>query len=281
MGNLSKTKGAGRACRLGSLLVVILGFASARGAEQAAEKQAGGARLKTMKDHAASIRLTQRDRPVPLREEPIFRYDDTAREIKDSTLWAWGNTGRPAAVLKLEGNPARPSERHWLYGIVSLAPDPITASGAGGWAWSSSGPGVDFHDVPGAPAPADARALRLSQMKAIAARFEVHEFSGPRGRLQLRLLSSPVHRYSDPDARLQDGAIFGFAYGTNPDVLLVVESQQRGAAAPRWRYAVARLGAGKIVVNLDRQEVWSEPGTGIPASKATYMNRFVSIDGES
>ncbi len=204
----------------------------------------------------------------------------TLRAIQDSSLWAWGTGGRPAAILKLESNRARPSERHWLYGIVSLAANPITVEGGDAWKWSSTQPGLEVHDVAHAPAPASTKSLRLNQMKAIAQRFEVHEFSGPRGRLQLRLLSSPIYRYSDPAAKLQDGAIFGFAYGTNPDVLLVMESQQQGDADPKWRYGIARLGAGKIVVNLDDHEVWGEPGSGIPASKATYMNRFGSLQGE-
>ena len=111
-------------------------------------------------------------------------------------------------------------------------------------------------------------------MKQIVRRFECHEDGGPaRGRLQLRLLSQPVYRYSDADAGIQDGAIFAFGYGTNPDILLVIESDRQGESAPSWRYGVGRLGGGEAFVSLDGQEVWTQPAVGIPFRGETYMNR--------
>ena len=58
-----------------------------------------------MKRCAQSLKVTESDKPVSLVAEPILRYDDKARVIQDSTIWAWGATGRPRAVLKLELNP--------------------------------------------------------------------------------------------------------------------------------------------------------------------------------
>jgi hypothetical protein len=263
-------------------LVAAMGFLSltsgdrlsAHDAAVAGVDDSAAARLKVMARHARSLAVTESDKPVLLRGEPIFRYDDKARGIQDSTIWAWGAGGRPAAILKLEVNPARPTDRHWLYGIVSLSSSLIKVEGDEGWQWSASQPGLVPQDIPEAAAPAGTESLRLGQMKQLSRRFEAHEYSGPHGRLQLRLLAQPIHRYADASSGLVDGAIFGFAYGTNPDLLLVIEARRQGEALPRWQYGVARLGAGRLILGIDNKEVWSEAGTGIPAMKSTYMNRF-------
>jgi hypothetical protein len=260
----------------GGILIFVAGRAlSAQRAGDASGNASRARLLEVMARQARSLKLTESDKPVLLGADPLFRYDDKARGIEDSTIWAWGVSGRPSAVLKLELNPARPTDRHWLYGIVSLSPNLIKVEGDVGWQWSATKPGLDLRDIAGAPMPAGTESLRLGQMKQLARRFEAFEFSGPHGRLQLRLLPRPIHRYADPPSGLVDGAIFAFAYGTNPDLLLVIESRQgQGDAAPKWQYGVARLGAGKLFLHIDRKEVWSQPGSGIPARKETYMNRF-------
>ncbi len=150
----------------------------------------------------------------------------------------------------------------------------IKVEGDGGWQWSASEPGLILRDIPQASPPAKTESLRLSQMKELSHRFEAYEYSGPHGRLQLRLVAHPIHRYTDAASGLVDGAIFAFAYGTNPDLLLLIEARQERNAPPKWQYGFARLGAGRLFLNLDHKEVWGQPGTGIPARKETYMNRF-------
>ncbi len=233
------------------------------------------ARLKAMTEHARSIRVSVSSTgPVALIPEPVLRYDDKPRFIFDATLWAWGPKGRPAALLKIENNPMRPADTRWTYGIVSISSQSITVEGDEGWRWSSSRPGLDLREVSKALVPGNTEAIRLRQMKQIARRFEAHQDAGPaRGRLQLRLMPQPVHRYTDPAEKIDDGAIFSFAYGTNPDVLLVLESSRQADSAPVWRYALARLGGGAPFLSLDGHEVWTETAVGIPVQRETYMNR--------
>jgi len=246
----------------------------AQQAGQASDDAPRAARMKVMTRCAQSLKVTESDKPVSLLPAPILRYDDKARRIQDSTIWAWGATGRPCAVLKLELNPFRASDRHWLYGIVSLSPKLIKVQADEGWQWSATEPGLVLHDVPEASAPAGTEALRLGQMKTLSRRFEAYEHDGLHGRLQLRLLVHPIHRYSDQPSGLLDGSIFGFAYGTNPDMLLVIEARRQAGSRPKWQYGVARLGAGRLFLNIDQKEVWAKVGTGIPANLETYMNRF-------
>ena len=63
--------------------------------------------------------------------------------------------------------------------------------------WSPESPGVEFKDIPGAPAPADTPAARLRQMKVLTDRFKV-TMTGWKpdksDREELRLLPKPLYR---------------------------------------------------------------------------------------
>jgi hypothetical protein len=145
----------------------------------------------------------------------------------------------------------------------------------------SSRPGLELATVTGAAATAASDGLRLGQMKDIARRFSASEYAGPvRGRLQLRLMPRPLHRYAASAPGPRDGALFGFAYGTNPDVLLAIEAHE-AEAGPGWWYGLARLGGGDFTVNLDGREVWNRPGADPPAERETYMNRWVAASDEA
>jgi hypothetical protein len=243
--------------------------------------------LATMRTMARAIQLCEvqggmAGAPVPLREEPILHYSDPTRAIQDASLWAWGAKGRPLAVMKVEYQPIRPGDRRWVEGVASLAPGPIAVEFHDGQRWEAKKAGIELRAIPKAPAPANSESLRLSQMKALARRFAASEYAGPaKGRIQLRLMPSPLLRYADPDAGLRDGALFGFAYGTNPDVLFVIEARSLDGSPASWHYGFARQGGGQLYGNLDDQEIWSEPTTADPpAVRETYMNRRVAAGAE-
>ncbi len=69
---------------------------------------------------------------------------------------------------------------------------------------------------------------------------------------ELRLLPTPVDRYKPSDADRADGAIFFFTFGTNPEVVLLIESDGKG-----WSYAAGRMtGAQVVVLTLDNAIAW-------------------------
>jgi hypothetical protein len=75
------------------------------------------------------------------------------------------------------------------------------------------------------------------------------------------MLAQPIHRYRDPLAGLLDGAMFIFAHGTNPEIVLLIEAAGQDAAAAAWQYGVARLGSAELHVSLDSREVWTQERT--------------------
>ena len=265
-----------------------IGFAAGRARGQKVDPPREGnpaGRLDAMRWLAGGVKVSevvngQPGRPIPLRPEPLLRYSDPPRHIHDSTLWAWGETGRPRAILKIEHMPLSDDPHRWVHGVAALAAGRIEVEFRDGRRWRSSRPGLELVAIPGAPAPAGSGGLRLGQLKEISRRFSASEIAGPaRGRLQLRLMPRPLLRYDGSGAR--DGAIFGIAYGTNPSVLLAIEAREDDGD-PGWRYGLARHGDGDFTVTLDGRDVWKQPPIGpLPASLPTYMNRWVPASDEA
>jgi hypothetical protein len=235
-----------------------------------------------MRQLAQAVRIygdmSERRKPAELLPDPIVRYDDQPRFMPDATLWAWGRRGRPIAALKVELYTVAEGDNRRLYGLVSLSPGLITAEGEG-WEWSARKPGVELQPLRDAPAPADSDQGRLVQMRQLARRFSGFQKEpepSTRGRMELRLLPRPIHRYSDPESGLEDAAMFGLAFGTNPEVLLLIESRRQGESAATWCYGLARIGGAEVFVKLDAREVWKQSLAQPPTVRDTYMNRWIA-----
>ena len=65
----------------------------------------------------------------------------------------------------------------------------------------------------------------------------------------------PIDRYADPAKEQVDGAIFLFAHGTNPEVMVLIEAQGSAPKKATWRFAVARLTVALFEVTIDRKKV--------------------------
>jgi hypothetical protein len=221
--------------------------------------------------------------PLALRAEPLLLYGDPGRGIHEGALWAWGERGRAAAVMKVESwTGSEGAAANWLLGISALSPRRVSVDFRDGQHWASRKPGLELRPLPDAPAPADTPAQRLTQAKALARRFAAHVDTHRRaGTIQLRLLPKPVDRYEDPDSGLLDGLLFGLVYATNPITLLGLEARTDGPGAPAWRYGFARFGGGEATARLDGKDVWTVPFINAgPANTDLYMTWPVAEGAE-
>jgi hypothetical protein len=220
-------------------------------------------------------------KPVALLEKPLLRYADSTRKTEGSALWIWTNGGRPSAILATEFYPSSPHGSAWLYEIASLSTDRIAVQKAPEIDWTAKQPGLVLQSFPAAAdgtppdAPADKPTRRLTQMRDLFRRFTAHEVEGTEGRLELRPLATPLHRYSDPATGLLDGAIFSFANGTNPEVLVLFEAQQESGGKPIWKFGFAQMTGGAIIVHLDKTEVWTRSDANPPAVREAYINGWL------
>ncbi len=243
-----------------SLPIALCVAASGRGGDGDLSKRSA-----EMQEIAHSIAIARGDRvKVGPLKEPVYRFDDPTRDFSDGTVWAFGETGRPPALLTISLKKYPPKTVFWLLEFTSIADGPVRVDG-GRSPWSPEKPGIETRPIPDASRPADDAAKRLLQMRELSRRFGGYELFEPTkegrraDRFELRLLPRPVHQYQDPDRGLIDGGVFLLVYGRNPEVALVVEADRRDRDGARWVYGVGRISSAHLKVNLDRREVADFP----------------------
>jgi hypothetical protein len=208
------------------------------------------------------------ERTATLIATPLTSYTDEPLFINAATLWAWAprKDGRPVAICKIEHYDVtrRPLPSEWLYCFASVSGDLIHADWPDGHQWTARRPGIVFHDVPDGPRPGESSAARQRQMKDVSRRFAATFDFGKTAHEELRLLPQPVYAYADAEAGIIDGSIFAAAMnGTNPTALFLIELQRDGDRQ-LWKFAVAAMTDGGVVVKFDDKEVWSKPALHAP-----------------
>ncbi|QEF97579.1 hypothetical protein Mal15_16200 [Stieleria maiorica] len=83
---------------------------------------------------------------------------------------------------------------------------------------------------------------------------------GNSDRQVLRLLPKPIFRFGNSNVKTGgdavDGAIFVFAQGNDPEILLIIEATL-AEGQPVWRYAFARASSAKLSAAFDGETVWT------------------------
>jgi hypothetical protein len=217
-------------------------------------------------DTALAIR--ERSEAATLRAEPSLLYADNTRGLTDSSLWIWEHQGQAVGVTAVEWTPRDGGEGLWTFEFASLTPAALKISLPQG-NWTMERNVAIARTMPIAPAVAASRAKRQLQMKQLAERFTVIELHRMQGRIELRRLSAPIYRQAE--AAPGDGAMFVFANGTNPEVVLMINTIEfKGETV--WAYTLGALAAEELVVHLDGREVWRETRFTRPGARPTYLN---------
>jgi hypothetical protein len=233
--------------------------AAAADADADAAAAAREARLQAMRKIAERFTVQPADpaaKAAPLIETPLMRFNDPARDFHDATLWGWGEKGRPLCLLAVE----QYGDNSW-FECISLAErqaDATFAMSADKLNWRPQASGVELKPFPDAAPPAAKAPRRLAQMKELLERLSVHEVGRTGSRYELRLMPKPLFRYDDADADVQDGAIFAFAYGTNPELLAILEARGK-AAEMQWLIGFARCGTAEPHVVAGEREIFQLP----------------------
>jgi hypothetical protein len=216
------------------------------------------------------LRVGERSKPaVTLHAEPLLRWINNVVREDDGMLFLWteGNNGRPVATAQFFL-----VQTQWHHEFQSLSADPFSARSededARGWTWEPSRAGLTFVRADHIGPPAESANARLRQMKTIADRFTASvdpdgTFANPE---QLRLLTTPIYRYSATEQGILDGALFAFAQGTNPEVLLLIEADATAPTAKVWRYGFARMSCFFLRVHRGGQLVWNADREPVPTT---------------
>jgi hypothetical protein len=272
------------------IVSVCLGLCAFVAAQEPSADAERARHLARMRELAGSIQVLadadQSDSAVKLKDEPVLRYADDTRQTFESSLWIWSNGGRPAAIVALEYYPTDPQGPRWLYEIASLSPKHIAAKRIaaereGSFQWTATEPGLSLQLLADAPPPAEKEVRRLAQMKQLRGRFTADEnaSSASGGRIELRPLATPLLRYADAEQGILDAAIFSFANGTNPELLLILEARKaEGKLA--WHYALIHMSGEPVAVQLDGKDIWQRPGDVPPAVRPSYVNGYIATKRE-
>lgn len=120
------------------------------------------------------------------------------------------------------------------------------------------------------------------EMKRKAKEFTAYEIEHPGGkRTDLTLLPEPIHVYTDNERNIDFGAIFAFAHGENPEVLITFESI-RGRQS--FSCELVRVGGAEMHVAWKGREIWeSDHGDGKPREKipTSYVSfEYADLEAE-
>ena len=230
-------------------------------------------RFELMQSRVAALKIESDKASVPSQfaAKPIFKYSDPARGYVAASVWKLGEHGRPLALLAVEldrstyGKPCIGYE----YGSFTNTPFNVTFEKS---TWSPRSTLYEFKRIPDAPLPERTPQLRLIQIRSIAKRFAATEVVN-KEKCELRLLPQPVDRYEPSEADRADGAVFFFTFGTNPEVVLLIESDGQS-----WSYAAGRMtGAQEVVLTFDETIAWQ----GAPLQQGTdspFTGHIAPID---
>ena len=197
---------------------------------------------------------TSGERRATLLEEPVFRWSNPQREAIAGDMYLWTDQGRPHATIGI-----------WTYDDVqdshelqSLASAPFVARGSLYSDWKPEEPGVEFVEIDAKVQPSRAAPLRLGQMRKLARdRFAARLTKSNNDTEELRFLPQPLYRYGrDRPDGVVDGAMFAFAYGTDPEVLLIMEIRETDNG-PRFFAALGSATSGYAEGTLDGAEIWN------------------------
>jgi hypothetical protein len=199
---------------------------------------------------AAEVRSNEAGFPAGFEAKPIFRYSDPARGYVAAAVWKLGGEGRPRALIATELDRSDHGKPCISYEYSSLTTIPFSVT-SDDMQWSPTGTPFEFKPISNAPAPEESPQRRSRQLRDLARRFASRE-DVKNEKCELRLLPAPVDRYTPSRVERADGAIFLFTFGTNPEVVLLIESDGK-----KWSYAAGRMtGAQVVVLTLDNAIVW-------------------------
>jgi hypothetical protein len=262
----------------GALFVLVL-LVPAAGTQ--AQPKPGGPRprnsdrLDVMKQAAGRYRFRAGagEGAAHLVAEPLLRWSNPVAQEEDAGLFLWTRQGRPEAAAQFFVR-----KDVWMHEFQSLSEGTFAVDWDGRTVWSPRKSGVAFRPSPASEAPDSSPVRRLRQMRAVAESFTASvefQYSGD-SHYELRLLTRPLHRYGQAGETASDGTLWAFVQGTNPEVLLLVESRRAPDSTSRWHYAFAAMTSypaeakhgGKSVWKVDRQPIPT------PTTQGPYLFRY-------
>lgn len=210
------------------------------------------------KSIAASIEMRRGETQLELLPSPLLFYTNPVRtNDQHGAIFLWTDKGRPAVFGSIWSaiNRQTPTSRNVTHEWHSLIEsDNARALRGDQTLWTSAEPGIAWQTLAGTPAPAQTRAARLVQMRALSRRLAptitVEEES------ELRLMPQPLYRYPTETPGVIDGALLVYCMATDPELIMLIEAREE-KSGPAYYVAIARFGNLAMTVKDGERTVWS------------------------
>jgi hypothetical protein len=211
--------------------------------------------------------------------DPLLRWSNPVAQEEDAGLFLWTRQGRPLAAAQFFVR-----KNLWMHEFQSLSESPFTVNWNGETIWDPKEAGLTFHVEPDSQPPEGSAVRRLRQMRTIAESFTASvEFQYENdSHYELRLLPRPLYRYGSAEGSVLDGTLWAFVQGTNPEVLLLVESRTAPDRTLRWNYAVAAMTSYPAEAKRKGKSVWKVGRQPIPTpeKRGPYIFRYDVPSGD-
>lgn len=247
--------------RIAMILIGLVMFAPAFADEPASDvEQVRRERLEQMKELVDQVLLettTEPARKLVRTEHPVLRYTNPVTSaFSEGALFLWLDGKRPVAAV----SPSfRDSGAFW-WEWSSLSDEPLKMTREGTPIWQPRACSRKSELMKEAPVPAGSAAARLTQLRALARKFLVQDFRREQWQ-ECRLLTQPLYRWNDEPAGIIDGALFGFAETTDPELLLLIEARRHQTTSETaWWFTLAKMTSSPMKVSLNDREIWSVEG---------------------
>lgn len=185
--------------------------------------------------------------------EPVLVYNNPVSGTKIGILALFTRNGRPDVMTQFSFSAPQSvfNEFHNLCG------DKVVMKRGEQTVWTPPETSTNWQTLETPEKPAATPQLRLVQMRRLAEKFTVEDnFGWDKKELnQLRLLTTPVHRYGQADEEVIDGAVFVYALGTDPEALLMLECA-KGDSGLHWRYGFGPMSIYALKAKLGDTVVW-------------------------
>jgi hypothetical protein len=202
------------------------------------------------------VRVGEEAEASKLRPEPALVWDNPVSGTKIGILALFTRNGRPDVMAQFSFT----SPRNAVNEFHNFCGDKVVMKRGTQTIWTPAETSTKWQKLDKSEKPAATPTLRLVQMRRLAEKFVVEDdFGWEKKELnQLRLLTTPVHRYGKPDEETIDGAVFVYALATDPEAVLMLECV-RGDSGLSWRYGFGPMSIYALKAKLDNAVVWEIP----------------------
>lgn len=226
------------------------------------------------------------NKKATLDAKTMLRWSNPLGDVDDGlmSVYSTGPNERPAMIAHfyLHGAALNGLE---MQEFADIHPGKVELFRGQRKIWSPESRYSKFEKLRDGPKPSDNAALRLAQMKTMAARFEIIDGfretnSEPKPHV-LRMMSRPTCRYGKPEGEIIDGVLFTFVVSTDPEACLAIEIHKVDGVTT-WQYAIFPMTIYSLDARLDGKLVWTKPEAMVFGNPTAphYISQYTRNPGE-